>query len=149
MRIETWIIFILLCVGCGGKEQMEQKMTSNVETPIVDRSENIKQFDGQTIWIKGIFRKSLTKRKMRDPGTFMGAAHIEFAAPDVDEEFIIELGKRSTQDFEQFTNKHVKVLGELLFDPYKESRESDDISARIVMGPPKLLSIQKIQLAAE
>ena len=81
----------------------------------------------------------------------MGEAHIEIERANEDEDlqdswnFIVEIGKRTPEEFEQFTDKKVKVIGVLNVDPYKEARESDEIHARVIFGPPQLHNIQKIE----
>ena len=104
----------------------------------------LESYDGQTILLEGIFRKSLTPKKMRGKGTFMGYAHMEIDGRTVD---ISE--KRSPDEFQTYTDKKVRIQGVLRWDPYKESRESSEIHTRILFGPPQLSQISYIHVLSE
>ena len=112
--------------------------------PICDSFEALEQHDGNIIILEGVFRKSLTLKKMGGEGVFMGYAHIELngRAVDVSE-------KRSEEEFAAYTDKKVQIQGTLQWDPYKESRESSAIHTRIIFGPPKLLHITSIRILPE
>ena len=89
---------------------------------------------------------------MRGPGSFIGEAHIELAAGSV-----IDLGKRSSNDFTSFTDKLVRVTGTVLLDPYNGSaQENLPVNpqtgmpievARVIYGPPQLIDISAIEIA--
>ena len=112
--------------------------------PVCDSFEELEQHDGNIIMLKGLFRKSLTLKKMHGEGVFMGYAHIELDGRTVD---VSE--KRSEEEFAAYTDKKVQIQGTLQWDPYKESRESSAIEARIIFGPPKLLHVTSIQIVSE
>ena len=118
----------------------------------IHSKEDLKLLDGQQVMVIGIFRKSLTTTQRRGAGTFIGQAHIEVLLQS-QEKVIIGLGQRKPNDFKQFTDQKVKVIGTINFDPAARHYEKHLIASEIyhepimampISGPSQLLDIQTI-----
>ena len=139
----NFILAATLLTGCSEKSsatKSTETIQMNSKTPAISAQTELERHDGKEITIIGTFRKSMTKRKMGGTGTFLGEAHIE-----MDNGFIVDIGKRDSKDFESYTDATVRVTGKLRFDPYKEDRESDAIHARVIFGHPQLNDIVRIE----
>ena len=102
--------------------------------------------DGKKVRLIGVYRKSLTSRKMRGQKTFHGYVEIELEGQASDysstagpgKPVVQLLGKRPTEEVDRFTDKRVRVDGVLDLDPYKKAREAKVNYATVIFGPPQL-----------
>ena len=147
------ILIAAFLMGCTHKVTNQQNMESmQFSLPIITEKSELKNVDGQKIVALGTFRKSISKKKMRGPGEFIGEAHLELASGSV-----IDLGKRSPDEFTSFTDKFVRVTGTVLLDPYNVApQENLPVNpetgmpievARVIHGPPQLIDISAIEMA--
>ena len=142
--------------GCTGAAAVSAELPGTIEeprakmiskSPIPCRSgKDLAGNDGKRVRLVGVYRKSLTARKMRGPRTFHGYVHIELQglARDHDPRGppgkpIVELvGKRDPSEVERFVDRRVRVDGVLDLDPYRKNREPGVDHAAVIFGPPQL-----------
>lgn len=111
--------------------------------------------DGKKVRLVGIYRKSLTAKKMRGPKTFLGFVEIELEGQASDYSStagpgkpIVQLvGKRPDEEVVRLVDKRVRVDGVLDLDPYRKVREAKVKHAAVIFGPPQLLNPRDLALA--
>ncbi len=136
-----------------GSAQMKAKTPA--QSTECRTGKDLASVDGQKVRLIGVYRKSMTARKMRGPKKFRGYVEIELngQASDYDSKAgpgkpVIELvGKRPDEEVQRLTDRRVRVDGVLRLDPYKEVREAKVSYATVIYGPPQLENAHDLALA--
>lgn len=123
--------------------------------PICRDGRTLAGLDGHKIRLVGLYRKSLTARKMRGPKTFRGEVHIELVGSAADHDAraaatskaIVTIGVRPPEEVDRLVDQRVEVDGVLVLDPYKAVREGNVEHAAVIFGPPELREVQAVRLA--
>ena len=120
----------------------------------IKAKEDVRLLDGKQVVVIGFFRKSFTANKKRGVKTFTGRAHLEIITQSKDK-LILNLGQRTSEEFEKFTGQKVRMTGKIDFDPaarhyqqYAMASElyNEPVMAMPISGPSALLDIQNIEV---
>lgn len=124
--------------------------------PICRDGRTLAGLDGRKVRLVGLYRKSLTARKMRGPKEFRGEVHIELegTAADYDPKAaaslkaIVEIGVRPPEEVDRLVDQLVQVDGVLILDPYEAVRKKKVDYATVIFGPPRLRQVSDVRRRA-